>query len=236
MKCRPRARCNIRRPFQTRCHRSRHQHSRQQTHFRQRYHETVSRGAASAWMISASSFASNLIDNTSVVSKDSPGALHNKLGALTFSASPREPSQPVPATSHQETQCQGPRRLSPGRRPEIVMRGPTAVSTMIAGFKEPTENVHASIPSNNFGVVCHRMRLYRFPRSGWLESHGHRAPCRNSAETKRSVHRTFGLASQDILLREGQKTTPNSHMRHKQACELNSGSPSCGTSMLPTLQ
>ena len=62
MKCRPRARCNIRRPFLTRCHRSRHQHSRQQTHFRQRYHEAVSRGAASAWMISASSFASNLID------------------------------------------------------------------------------------------------------------------------------------------------------------------------------
>ena len=36
MKCKPRARCNIHRPFQTRRHRSRHQHSRQQTHFRQR--------------------------------------------------------------------------------------------------------------------------------------------------------------------------------------------------------
>ena len=44
-------------------------------------------------------------------------------------------------------------------------------------------------------------RLYRFPLKLAMraaESHGHRVPFRHFAETKRSVHRTFGLASQDI--------------------------------------
>ena len=67
-------------------------------------------------------------------------------------------------------------------------------------------------------LTCRQRRA----RSGRLESHGHRAPCRHSTETKRSVHRTFGLASQDILLRD-RGPLPNSHMRHKQVCDLNSG-------------
>ena len=48
-----------------------------------------SRAAASARVILACSFTSHLIDNSFAVSKDSPGALHDKLGALAFSASSR---------------------------------------------------------------------------------------------------------------------------------------------------
>ena len=85
-------------------------------------------------MISTSSFASNLLDNSFPVSKKSPGALYNELGALAFSASLRErPSDAdiLPDSARKR-------------------RGPTESQQKIAGFKEPTENGHAGIPSNNF--------------------------------------------------------------------------------------
>ena len=108
-----------------------------------------SRATASTWVILASSFASNLIDSSFAVSKESPRALHNKNGALAFSERT--------SLGHQETRCQGPRQLSPGQRPEIVRRGPTAVSTMIAGFKEPTQNGHTRIRKQ-------KLRRRRSPR------------------------------------------------------------------------
>ena len=111
------------------------------------------------------SIASNLIDNSFVVTKESPGALHNKLGALASAPRQENLPQPAPASTHQETRCQGPCRFSPGQRPEIVRRGPTPVLTMIAGFKEHTQNGHARSAKNNFDVVGLRMWYspVRFP-------------------------------------------------------------------------
>ena len=182
---------------------------------------------------------SNLIDNSFLGSKDSPGALHCKLGALAFSASSREfPS----ASSGLNWQ------LLPGQRPEVVRRGPVAVSTMFAGFKEPTRERARKGPQETTSMsrflhvllVCtDSLKLVMWAVESLVRP-GSKATatvlaCRHFAETMRSVHRNFGLAKIKYPL-EGQKTTPNSHMRHKQVCELNSSSPSCGTSMLPTLQ
>ena len=177
IKCRPRARCNIRRSFQNRSPRTRHQDSTQQTHFRKRHHEEVHQGSV-----------------------DFPGALHNKLGVLTFSA-----SSPVPASSNQETRCQGPRQLlldiarkSSGegplqsRRWSQASRNPQRKGTegseaITSAFRSPS--APAPIPPNL------AMRAAESP-----DLVGSKATvtvlCRHSAETKRSVHRTFGLASQ----------------------------------------
>ena len=138
MKCRPRARCITPRPFQT-CAGVK---SANTSSGKGKSTQGSDRGTsprrrrvlaeASAWVISVS----NLIDNSFLGPKDSPGALHCKLGALAFSASSREfPS----ARSGLNWQ------LSPGQRPEVVRRGPIAVSTMFAGFKEPTKNGHAKV-------------------------------------------------------------------------------------------
>ena len=126
----------------------------------------------------------NLIDNLSLGSKDSPGALHSKLGALAISASSREF---LSASSDLNWQ------LSPGQRLEVVRR-------------EPTRNLR-------------RMGTQRSASNHFDES-----PCSLS-----SLRRDHAECAQNLWTckikypLEEQRTLPNSHMRRKQMCDLNSG-------------
>ena len=194
-------------------------------------------------MISASSFASNLIDNSFAVSKDSPGALHNKLGALAFSASSREPpsagsgleslgnsmprstatfSWTAPGNRQERAHCSldNDRRLQ-GNHREWARKDP---KQQLRRRRSP----HAPVPIPlNFAMRAAESpdRAARKPRP----------PC-----SLPSLRRHQAECAQNLWTckprcpLEGQRTLPNSHMRHKQVRELNSGSPSCGTSMLPT--
>ena len=124
----------------------------------------------------------------------------------------------------------------PGHRPEIVRRGPTAVSTMIAGFKEPTEKEHGRIPSN---ISASSVSVRACPI---LPNLAMRAPESSKATATVLCRHSEAECAQNLWTCkprypfEGQRTLPNSHMRHKQVSELNNGSLSCRTSMLPILR